>query len=74
MSVFPGWEQEGGPPAPVPPDTDLYAHVEGLVGEEEWLEEQGEPRHHERLGRVRADLDHLHELLARRRERRGASG
>ena len=70
MSVFPGWEQEGGPPSPVPPDVDLYAHVEGLVGEEEWLEEQGEPHHHERLKEVRASLDRLHGLLEQRRGRR----
>jgi len=70
MSVFPGWEQEGGPPPPVSADADLYAHVEGLAREEEWLEEQGEPRHHERLAAVRHELDRLHELLQKRRGRR----
>jgi hypothetical protein len=70
MSVFPGWEQEGGPPPPVPPETDVYAHIEGLAHEEEWLEEQDEPRHKERLESVRRDLDRLHDLLARRHERR----
>jgi len=69
VNVFPGWEQEGGPPAPVGPDVDLYAHVEGLAREEEWLEEQGEPRHHERLAHVRSELDRLHELLTRRARR-----
>lgn len=71
MSVFPGWEQEGGPPAVVPPDVDMYAHVEGLVGEEEWLEDQSEPHHHARLGEVRELLDRLEHALARRRKHRG---
>ena len=71
MSVFPGWEQEGGPPAPVPPETDVYAHIEGLAREEEWLEEQGAPRHKERLEHVRGELDKLHDLLTRRHARRG---
>jgi hypothetical protein len=74
MNVFPGWEQEGGPPAPLPPETDLYAHVEGLVGEEEWLEgkpeHEREPHHHERLAHLRESLDRLHDLLARRRQAR----
>ena len=72
MSVFPGWAQEGGPPPPVPPETDVYAHIEGLAREEEWLEEQDEPRHKERLESVRRDLDRLHALLTRRHERRGS--
>ena len=66
MNVFPGWEQEGGPPAVVPPETDLYAHVEGLVGEEEWLEEQYQPHHKERLADVRERLDRLESALERR--------
>jgi hypothetical protein len=71
MSVFPGWEQEGGPPPVVPPDVDVYAHIEGLVGEEEWLEDNArEPHHHERLAEVRQSLDRLRHLLDKRRQKR----
>ena len=74
MNVFPGWEQEGGPRPPVPADVDLYSHIEGLVGEEEWLEgkpdHERQPHHHERLEHLRSQLDRLHELLERRRHRR----
>jgi hypothetical protein len=58
----------------IPRDLEVYAHVEGLVGEEnELLEEAEEDRkehHHERLHAIRQELDHAWAALRRRAERR----
>jgi hypothetical protein len=64
--------------SPIPRDLEVYAHIEGLVGEEnELLEEAEESRkeeHHERLHAIRQDLDRAWEALRRRAERRPKSG
>ena len=57
----------------MPRDLDVYAHVEGLVGEEgELLEEAEEGRkeeHRERLHAIRQELDRAWETLRQRAER-----
>jgi hypothetical protein len=64
--------------SPIPRDLEVYAHIEGLVGEEnELLEEAEESRkeeHHERLHAIRQDLDRAWEALRGRAERRHKSG
>jgi Protein of unknown function (DUF2630) len=61
-----------------PRDLDAYAHIEGLVGEEnELLEEAEESRKEEdrkRLHAVREELDRVWETLRRRAERRTKPG
>ncbi len=63
---------------PSPRDVDAYAHIEGLVGEEnELLEEAEESRkeeHRERLRAIGQDLDRAWEALRRRAERRANPG
>jgi len=60
--------------SPIPRDVELYAHIEGLVGEEnELLEEAEEGRkaeHRERLHAIGEELDRAWETLRRRAERR----
>jgi hypothetical protein len=61
--------------SPIPHDLDVYAHVEGLVGEETEILEQAEAdrkeEQHERLHAVRDELDRAWETLRRRAERHG---
>jgi Protein of unknown function (DUF2630) len=64
--------------SPIPRDLEAYAHVEGLVGEEnELLEEAAEARkeeHRERLHAITQELDRAWETLRRRAERRAKPG
>jgi predicted enzyme involved in methoxymalonyl-ACP biosynthesis len=64
--------------ARVQQNVDVYAHVEGLVGEERELLEQAEEEHHEehreRLHAIRQELDRAWEALHRRAERRAKPG
>ena len=64
--------------SPIPRDLEAYAHVEGLVGEEnELLEEAEEARkeeHRERLHAITQELDRAWETLRRRAERRAKPG
>lgn len=59
-------------------EVEHYAHVEGLVGEEEALlrvrPEHRTPQHHERLATLRDDLDKAYEALRRRAHARGGDG
>jgi hypothetical protein len=61
--------------SPIPSDLEAYAHIEGLVGEENELLEQAEEdrkeEHHERLRAITEELDRAWETLRRRAERRG---
>ena len=62
----------------IPRDLEAYAHIEGLVGEEnELLEEAEEGRKEERRERLHAiteELDRVWETLRRRAERRAKPG
>jgi hypothetical protein len=64
--------------SPIPRDLDVYAQMEGLVGEEdEPLEEAEEDRreeHHERLHAVIEELDRAWATLRHRAERRAKAG
>jgi hypothetical protein len=64
--------------SPIPGDLEVYAHLEGLVGEEnELLENAAESRkeeHRERLRAIGDELDRAWETLRRRAERRAKSG
>ena len=64
--------------SPIPRDLEAYAHIEGLVGEEnELLEEAEEARkeeHRERLHSITQELDRAWETLRRRAERRPKPG
>ena len=64
--------------SPIPRDLEVYAHVEGLVGEEnELLKEAEESRKEERRQRLHAigeELDRAWETLRRRAERRAKPG
>jgi hypothetical protein len=57
-----------------PRDLEVYAHVEGLVGEETELLEDAEhgrqEEHRRRLHAITQDLDHAWETLRQRAERR----
>jgi hypothetical protein len=60
--------------SPIPRDLEAYAHIEGLVGEENELLEQAEEgrdeKHRERLRAITEELDRAWETLRRRAERR----
>ena len=62
----------------IPRGLEAYAHIEGLVGEEnELLEEAEEARkdeHRERLHAITEELDRAWETLRRRAERRTKPG
>jgi len=62
----------------IPHDLEVYAHIEGLVGEEDVLLEQAEEDrkedHRERLHAIRQELDRAWETLRGRAARRGQSG
>jgi hypothetical protein len=64
--------------SPIPRDLEVYAHIEGLVGEEnELLEEAEEGRdkeHRDRLHAIRDELDRAWETLRHRAERRAKPG
>jgi hypothetical protein len=61
--------------SPVPGNLEAYAHIEGLVGEEDELlegaEESRTEAHRERLRAIGEELDRAWETLRRRAERRG---
>jgi Protein of unknown function (DUF2630) len=58
----------------IPRDLEVYAHIEGLVGEETELSEEAEEgrneEHRERLHAIGEELDRAWETLRRRAERR----
>ena len=62
----------------IPRDLEAYAHIEGLVGEEDELLEQAEEgrtdQHRERLRAVTEELDRVWDALRRRAERRAEPG
>jgi Protein of unknown function (DUF2630) len=62
----------------VPRDVEAYAHIEGLVGEEDLLMEEAEEgrkeENRERLHAIREELDRAWETLRRRAERRAKPG
>jgi predicted nuclease with TOPRIM domain len=64
--------------SPIPGDLEVYARVEGLVGEEEELLEQAEDgrkeEHRQRLHAIAQELDRVWETLRRRADRRAGSG
>lgn len=61
--------------AQTPHDLEVYAHVEGLVGEEtELLEKVEQDRKEEHRERLRQELDRVWEMLHRRAERHPRSG
>ena len=64
--------------SPIRRDLHVYAHIEGLVGEENELLEQAEEdrkaEHHERLHAIRGELDHAWDVLRRRADRRAKPG
>ena len=60
--------------SPIPRDLEVYAHIEGLVGEENELldtaEEDRTENHHERLHAIEEQLNRVWDTLRRRAERR----
>jgi hypothetical protein len=64
--------------SPIPRDLEVYAHIEGLVGEENDLlkeaEEGRKEQHRQRLHAIREELDRSWETLRRRAERRAKPG
>ena len=64
--------------SPIPGDLEVYAHIEGLVGEENELLEQAEEdrkeEHRQRLHAIREELDRAWETLRGRAERRAKPG
>jgi len=60
--------------SPIPRDLEVYAHIEGLVGEESQLFEEAEENRKEhdrkRLHAITHELDGAWEALRRRAERR----
>jgi hypothetical protein len=64
--------------SPIPHNLEVYAQVEGLVGEEnellEGAEESRKKEHRERLHAITHDLDRAWETLRRRAERRAKPG
>jgi hypothetical protein len=64
--------------SPIPRDFDAYAHVEGLVGEENRLLEEAEQgrreEHRERLKAIGEELDRAWESLRRRADRSAGRG
>ena len=64
--------------SPIPHDLEVYAHIEGLVGEENELLEEAEAdrknEHRERLHAIGEELDRAWEALRRRAERRAQPG
>jgi hypothetical protein len=77
MSVFPGSEQPRSEEevAPRASDVDLFAHIEGLCGQEAALlailHHERSEHEHRRLREIEAELDRVWERLRERAERRG---
>jgi hypothetical protein len=77
MNAFEGLEPQRGPEDFVPgsPDLDLFARVEGLMGEEAALlaipHKDRAEHHHDRLRAIGDELDRIFERLRDRAERRG---
>ena len=81
MSIF---AQAGVPPeqlkdlSPIPPELELFARIEGLVGEEAALltipRERRDQKQHERLQALSAELDRIWERLHKRAEHLGRPG
>ena len=75
MNAFEGLEPQRGPEDYVPesPDLELFAHVEGLMGEEAALlaipHQDRSQHHHERLRAIGEELDRAFEKLRERAER-----
>jgi hypothetical protein len=75
MNVFEGLEPQRGPEDFVPgsSDIELFAHVEGLVGEEAALlaipAKDRSQHHHDRLKAIGEELDRVFEKLRERAER-----
>jgi hypothetical protein len=75
MTAFEDLEPERGPKDFVPgsPDLELFAHVEGLMGEEAALlaipHEDRSRHHHDRLKAIGGELDRAFEKLRERAER-----
>jgi hypothetical protein len=73
--------QAGVPPtnvkdlSPIPPELELFARIEGLVGEEAALlvipREKRDRKQHERLLALSAELDRIWERLRKRAEQLG---
>jgi hypothetical protein len=63
--------------SPIPRELEAYAHIEGLVGEENKLLEEAEEgrkeEHRERLHEIGQELDRAWDTLRRRAERRSES-
>jgi hypothetical protein len=61
--------------SPIPPELELFARIEGLVGEEAVLlaipRERRDQKQHERLVALSAELDRIWERLRERVERLG---
>jgi hypothetical protein len=81
MSAFPGWELPRTPDEidPPLPDKELYARIEGLIGQEIALLDiparQRTDAEHDRLHEIGVELDRIFERLRERAEnlrRRGA--
>jgi hypothetical protein len=64
--------------SPIPHDLDAYAHIEGLVDEENELLDEAEDdrkeKHRDRLHAITEELDRAWETLRRRAERRAKPG
>jgi hypothetical protein len=64
--------------SPIPHNLEVYAHIEGLVGEEneilEGAEKDRRAEHHDRLHVIRQELDGAWETLRRRAEHRAKPG
>jgi hypothetical protein len=75
MNAFEGLEPQRGPRdyTPEPSDLELFAHVEGLMGEEEALlaipHADRSEHHHHRLKAIGEELDRAFEKLRERAER-----
>jgi hypothetical protein len=77
--VVPRGDPPRGPEdlAPRPEELDLFARIEGLVGEEDALlripEDERSPEQHARLGEIGRDLDGIFEMLRERADRLAAA-
>lgn len=64
--------------SPIPRNLEVYAHIEGLVGEENKLLEEAEEgrkeEHRQRLHTLTHELDRAWETLRQRAERRAKPG
>jgi hypothetical protein len=78
--AFPGWwEQHRAEYMNAEfPEQGLFAHIEGLLGEEDALlripAEERSDEHHQRLGSIARELDRVFERLHERTKRHGQPG